>query len=42
MEVLPDPLEDRERKDILAPPQRPLKTELLYLKNSGMNKYLSF
>jgi len=37
MEVLPDPLDDREKKDILAPPQKPLKTELLYLNKSGMN-----
>lgn len=31
MEPLPDPLDDRVKKDILPPPQLPLKTELLYL-----------
>lgn len=35
MEPLPDPLEDRERKDVLAPPQFPLSTELLYLPKSS-------
>ena len=38
MEPLPDPLDDRERKDILAPPQHPLKTELLI--NSKTSKFL--
>lgn len=35
MDPLPDPLDDRERKDILAPPQFPLKTELIYLPKSS-------
>lgn len=36
MESLPDPLEDRERKDILPPPQFRLKTELLYNKKTKL------
>lgn len=35
MESLPDPLGDRERKDILAPPQKPLSTDLLYVKKTS-------
>lgn len=35
MEPLPDPLGDREKKDILPPPQKPISTELLYVKKSS-------
>jgi len=35
MDPLPDPLEDRERKDILPPPQLPLKEELFYIPNTS-------
>lgn len=36
MEPLPDPLGDREIKDILAPPQKQISAELLYIKKSSM------
>lgn len=35
MEALPDPLGDREKKDILPPPQKPLASDLLYIKKSS-------
>ena len=36
MEPLPDPLLDREKKDILPPPQKPLSTELLFIKKTNI------
>jgi len=37
MEPLPDPLDDREMKDVLPPPQKPLSKALLYPKKSKNN-----
>ena len=34
MDTLPDPLDDRVMKDVLAPPQKPLSYSKLYPKKS--------
>lgn len=35
MDNLPDPIGDRERKDILPPPNKPMLTEYLYIKKTS-------